>query len=161
MAYLIRKSQKDDVKQIQKIAHKSWHATYEGIIPLEIQNQFLSSAYSDEMLHRRIFHSLFLVAEEKEEILGFANFSPVKGEGEMELGAIYLSPEQQGKGIGSALLEEGVQLSPDARTVFINVEKDNQIGKRFYEAKGFKVISEFDDNFDGHLLKTIRMMLVL
>ncbi|MGG0716973.1 GNAT family N-acetyltransferase [Robertmurraya massiliosenegalensis] len=161
MTYVIRESQIDDVKQIQEIARKSWHATYEGIIPLEIQNQFLSSAYNEEMLQRRISHSLFLVAEEKEKIIGFANFSPVKAEGEMELGAIYLTPEHQGKGVGGALLHKGVELSPDARKVFINVEMDNQIGKRFYEAKGFKVISEFDENFDGHVLKTVRMMLVL
>jgi len=33
--------------------------------------------------------------------------------------------------------------------------------KNFYEAKGFKVVKEFDEEFEGHVLKTIRMVLNL
>ena len=28
----------------------------------------------------------------------------------------------------------------------------------FYKAKGFEIFEEFDDNFDGHILKTVRMI---
>lgn len=43
--------------------------------------------------------------------------------------------------------------------IYINVERDNKSGRDFYNAKGFTVVSEFDDNFDGHILKTVRMVL--
>ncbi len=33
--------------------------------------------------------------------------------------------------------------------------------KNFYEAKGFRKIKAFDDNFDGHILKTIQMCLTV
>ena len=33
-----------------------------------------------------------------EEVISFANFSPVRLQNEAELGAIYLLPDQQGKG---------------------------------------------------------------
>ena len=45
--------------------------------------------------------------------------------------------------------------------IYIDVEDENIIGKTFYEAKGFKIIKKFDDNFDGHILKTVRMCLTL
>ncbi|GGA61814.1 GNAT family N-acetyltransferase [Ornithinibacillus halotolerans] len=161
MKFTIRKMTNDDVKKVQAVAKQSWNATYEGIIPNNIQENFLKAAYSDEMMQRRLEGSFLFVVEVDQNVVGFANFSPVKEGGEIELGAIYLLPEYQGKGIGSALLETGINKISGIKDIYINVEKDNQIGKTFYEAKGFEVVKEFDDNFDGHILKTIRMVLHL
>ncbi len=47
------------------------------------------------------------VAEVENNIVGFANFSSVREDGKVELWAIYVHPEQQGRGIGSALLQKG------------------------------------------------------
>ncbi|WP_412674524.1 GNAT family N-acetyltransferase [Aneurinibacillus aneurinilyticus] len=157
--FTIRKMQKEDIQQVQQVSKASWNYTYEGIIPFEIQESFLKFAYSDEMMQRRLENSFIWVAEVDRKIVGFANFSPVKEDGETELTAIYLNPEHQGKGIGTALLNEGIINLEDAKEIFINVEKDNSIGTTFYKAKGFKVVSEFDDNFDGYILKTVRMVL--
>ncbi|WP_433945398.1 GNAT family N-acetyltransferase [Paenibacillus sp. SN-8-1] len=92
---------------------------------------------------------------------GFANFSPVREDGTVELTAIYLKPEYQGKGIGSALLQEGILHSAGANEVYANVERDNEVGRKFYESKMFARVTEFDDEFDGHTLKTLRMVLTL
>ncbi|WP_199860687.1 GNAT family N-acetyltransferase [Oceanobacillus damuensis] len=159
MSFLIRKMTKEDTKKVQDVAQKSWNTTYEGIIPSEIQENFLNAAYSDEMMEKRLNSSLLLVAEVENSLVGFANYSPVKNECEVELGAIYIYPEHQGKGIGTALLQEGIKILEGVREIYINVEKENKIGKTFYEAKGFKIVQEFDDDFDGHILKTVRMVL--
>lgn len=158
---LIRKMQTEDIAQVQDVARKSWNATYEGIIPFEIQEKFLKMAYNDESMKQRLDRSFLFVAEIESDIIGFANFSPVNDEGIAELGAIYLSPEHQGKGIGSALLQKGINELEGIKEVYINVEKDNKIGKSFYDAKGFQVVREFDDQFDGHTLKTVRMVLTV
>lgn len=73
--------------------------------------------------------------------------------------AIYLNPSNQNQGLGSALLEYGCkQLQPC--NVFVSVESENINGKCFlFEKKGFEIIEEFDDEFDGHILKTLRMSL--
>ena len=160
MDFTIRKIQIEDIQQVQQVAKISWNSTYEGIIPFAIQESFLNSAYNDEMMKRRIEHSFIFVSEVDEKIVGFANFSPVK-EGEAELGAIYLYPQYQGKGIGTALLKEGIKNLEGVKELFINVEKENINGTTFYNAKGFDAVSEFDDNFDGHILKTVRMVLKL
>ncbi|MEN2467331.1 GNAT family N-acetyltransferase [Ornithinibacillus sp. FSL M8-0202] len=159
MAYVIRKMQPEDIKQVQDVAKTTWNTTYEGIIPSEVQENFLKSAYNDERMKQRLEHSTLFVAEVEGRVVGFANFSPVREDGKVELGAIYLYPEQQGKGLGSALLQKGMKELDGVNEIYINVEKDNKIGKTFYEAKGFKIVKEFDDDFDGHILKTVRMVL--
>ncbi|AND41422.1 GNAT family N-acetyltransferase [Cytobacillus oceanisediminis] len=159
MGYLIRKMEQEDIKQVQEVAKTTWNATYEGIIPLEVQEKFLNSAYNDDRMMQRLGRSTLYVAEIEGRVVGFANFSQVREDGKVELGAIYLYPEQQGNGIGSALLQKGIKDLEGVNKIYINVEKDNKIGKTFYEAKGFEVVKEFDDEFDGHILKTIRMVL--
>ncbi|WP_059173090.1 GNAT family N-acetyltransferase [Bacillus sp. FJAT-27445] len=156
---VIRKTNAEDTKQVQHVAKTSWNATYEGIIPHEVQEHFLNSAYNDDMMKQRMERSLMLVAEEDGRVSGFANFSPVRDGGKVELYAIYLLPEDQGKGIGTALLNEGIAKSNGVKEIYINVERDNAIGRAFYEAKGFKVVQELEEDFEGHILKTIRMVL--
>lgn len=159
MGFTIREMQQEDIKHVQDVARITWNATYEGIIPRTVQDNFLKGAYGDDSMKRRLDQSFLFVAEIDNKVVGFANFSPVKEDGVVELGAIYLYPEYQGKGIGSALLQKGSQGLEGVKEIYINVEKDNKIGKNFYEAKGFEVVKEFDDDFDGHVLKTVRMVL--
>lgn len=158
MPVIIRQMKPDDINQVQFVAKTSWNSTYEGIIPTDIQERFIQVAYSDDMMRRRLEGSLMLVVEVEGEVVGYANFSPVQ-DGKIELYAIYLLDGYQGRGIGTSLLNEGIQSLDGIREVYINVEKDNQKGKNFYIAKGFEVVSEFDDDFDGHILKTVRMVL--
>ncbi|WP_040225676.1 GNAT family N-acetyltransferase [Bhargavaea cecembensis] len=149
-----------DIPHVRRVATESWHATYEGLIPREVQDRFLDQAYSPGMLEKRCGRTPFYVAETGNEIIGFANFSPVREDGSVELAAIYLLPEAQNRGAGSKLLRQGIrELQP--KSVFIDVESGNRIGKTFYEAKGFRTVEEFDDDFDGHVLKTERMRLDL
>lgn len=151
--------QKEDISHVQNIAKISWNETYEGIIPLEIQDSFLKMAYNDDMMNKRLENSCLVVSEVNGDLVGFANFSRLNEDGETELSAIYLYPEYQGKGLGTALLKKGIDHLENTKKVFIDVEKENKTGLSFYQAKGFEIVSEFDDNFNGHILKTVRMVL--
>ena len=83
----------------------------------------------------RLENTHLFVAEEEGEVIGFANFSPVRLQNEAELGAIYLLPDQQGKGIGSALLQKGLTVLKEIRKLYIHVEAANEKGKRFMKRK--------------------------
>lgn len=159
MVVHVRKMKKKDIPQVQNVAKTSWHATYEGIIPRNIQDSFLQQAYSKDSLKRRLKSSYIFVAEMNGGIVGFANYTPVDQRGKAELGAIYLLPDFQGKGIGTALLNEGMDKLFGLREIHLSVEKNNAKAIHFYEAKGFKTMSEFDEDFAGHKLKTVRMAL--
>lgn len=143
-----------DIEAIQHVAAISWHATYEGIIPRDVQKQFLQQAYATERLIQRMHETNFFVAIEDDEIVGYANFSALRENGEVELGAIYVLPSKQGRRIGSDLLEHGIrEIKP--RAIYLNVEKENLIGRQFYDAKGFVVVDSFEEPFFGHTLKTL------
>lgn len=159
MTIIIRNMVRKDMKQVQDIAETTWHATYEGIIPREIQDNFLEKAYSLQMMKQRLKQPYFFVAEVNGKVVGFSQFTAPDQQGMTELVAIYLYPEYQGKGIGSAFLEEGIKHLEDVKEIQLNVEKDNYIGRQFYEAKGFSVISEYQEDFAGHVLNTMRMAL--
>lgn len=161
LTLIIRQMKEEDIPFVQEIAKTSWGVTYEGIIPMHIQSRFLEAAYSEERLITRLQTSPFLVAELDESLVGFANFSTVNDDGQAELFAIYLLPDVQNKGIGSALLESGIQKLRGITSLTVCVEKDNTIGSQFYKAKNFQYVEEFDDLFDGHILKTLRLALVL
>lgn len=158
MKFQIREMKAEDIKNVQQVAKTSWNDTYDGIIPAHVQESFLNSAYSDEMMKRRLEVSSLYVAEADGQIVGFANFSTVKEEGEVELGAIYLLPEFQGEGVGTALLNEGINNAQKASKVFINVEKENGRGVYFYKAKGFEMLTEFEDKLEGHITVMVRMV---
>ena len=158
MTIPIRKMRDADIQQVQRIARTTWNATYEGIIPLVVQNNFLDSHYSDESMKLRMERSVLYVAEFEGKIAGFANFSPVRVGGKVELAAIYVDPECQGKGIGTALLQQAINELPGIQEIYVNVEKENKIGINFYKAKGFEIVKEFEEQFDGHSLKQIRMV---
>ena len=151
---MIRTMKETDIEAIQHIAAISWHATYEGIIPRDIQKPFLQQAYSVERLKERLVNTNFYVAVKDDEVVGYANFSALHDNDEVELAAIYVLPSEQGKGIGSQLLTHGInELSP--RAIYLNVEKENLVGRQFYEAKGFEITDSFEEPFFGHTLKTL------
>jgi len=158
MAVVIRNMKLADIDAVKEIAIKSWHHTYDGIIPIEVQDKFLSMAYSRDTLKKRLETSPFYVAEENGQVVGFANFSNLKDDGEVELAAIYLLPKSQRRGIGSKLLEQGIkEISP--KKVFVSVDSGNVKGKEFYKAKNFETVDNIEEYFFGHKLKTTRMVL--
>lgn len=106
LTFIIRQMLENDITFVQEIARTSWHHTYEGIIPRDIQDRFLQMAYSSNRLTQRLTTILFLVVIVDESLVGFANFSNVTHV-EAKLLAIYLHPDSQGSGIGSALYKEG------------------------------------------------------
>lgn len=87
MTYVIREMKQEDIHAVQSVAKIVWHDTYEGIIPREIQDSFLDEAYSDEKMKYRLENTHLFVAEEEGEVIGFANFSPVRLQNEAELGS--------------------------------------------------------------------------
>lgn len=158
MDLIIRKMLEADIPDVQYVAKKSWNATYQGIIPEDVQNSFLKVAYSDEMLKKRIDQIIF-VAEHDEKIIGFINLKETEQPNTYDLSAIYILPDYQGKRIGSRLIAHSIEPIKNFEKIFLEVEKDNINAVNFYKKLGFKIVDEYNDDFDGHILRTLRMSL--
>jgi len=158
MAIVIRRMEAEDIDVVQQIVIRSWYHTYKAIIPIQVQDRFLSMAYNKDTLKVRLESSHFYVAEVDGQIVGFANFSNLKDNDQIELAAIYVLPDFQNRGIGSKLLEQGIkELSP--KEIYTSVESENTIGRNFYKGKKFEVIENIEEDFFGHKLKATRMVL--
>ncbi len=137
-----------DVAAIQSVARQTWARTYAGLIPEQVQSRLLGSWYSGISLERAIAseNSWFIVSELNSEIVGFAQFV-LRSDGLGELTRIYVLPKHQGKGIGMQLLKSGVQALKErgVRDLRVVVERDNQIGRRFYESRGFAWLRDLEN----------------
>lgn len=161
MAFIIRKMKRKDISSVQNIAKITWHATYDEIIPRQVQEIFLRVAYSDQLLNNRVKKSLVFVAEMNRDVVGFAQCTDQDVQGKAELVALYIYPEYQGKGIGTGLINEGIKKIKNIKELYLNVERDNKLGQRFYEAKGFEVVIQYKEDLVGHTLNTVKMRLKL
>ncbi len=66
-------------------------------------------------------------------------FAVVKGD---ELDALYIDPESQEQGVGSALFKRTIEARPDGFRLW--VFQENRRARRFYEARGCRLIRETD-----------------
>ena len=65
-----------------------------------------------------------------------------------EVGAIFVKPELQGHGVGRALMDHAAELRD---SLFLDVFKENSIGRRFYDRYGFRFQYEHVHERTGHM----------
>ncbi|GIV95903.1 MAG: N-acetyltransferase [Herpetosiphonaceae bacterium] len=160
MSIEIRRMTLEDITAVQEVARITWAHTYEGIIPSHIQEQFLNAAYSPAALQRRLENDIFLLAVQHGHVVGFADFAEIRTGG-VELAAIYILPEAQGKGIGTRLLRAGIEALGSRPSLRVVVERDNRAARLFYEARGFQLIREYSEIVFGHSFSLVEMRLAL
>lgn len=154
----IRDASVGDFRGVEKVARTTWDHTYKVTIPEDVRRKFVSRAYSAESLRRRVDSNVFLVAVAGLEVHGFADFRTLSDK-EAELAAIYVLPEAQRRRIGARLLETGIARFPPGTRVVLRVERDNTRAQRFYETHGFTRAGEYEDEFYGHVIHEVEMVL--
>ena len=148
----IRDATPADVPHVREVAQEAWQAAYAAFLTPGQCRRALDDLYDAESLERAIeeldgFH--LLVAEVDGEVLGFASAEKTWAD-EAELYALYVHPDHWGEGVGSALLEAGIDRLPAAATALkLEVFADNDVGRRFYEARGFDRVGETDVEVAG------------
>ncbi|TQR15564.1 GNAT family N-acetyltransferase [Psychrobacillus soli] len=153
---IIREMQFSDIESVSSIAARTWKDTYSAFIPEEIQGKVLTDAYSSETMEKRFKSSITLVAENKEEIMGYAFFSSDTLGKDVFLESLYVHPDHQGKKVGKQLLHAGLSKFEDPTTISLTVYNGNP-NITIYERIGFKVIEENKGNFYGHPMVFILM----
>ncbi|MFB6291771.1 MAG: N-acetyltransferase family protein [Candidatus Nanohaloarchaea archaeon] len=148
----IRHATEYDVDGIRRVAAESWRETYFGILSKRAIKEVVSDWYDREGLRDDVEDPLFYVAEDEDEIVGFAH-ATIDGN-EAELHRIYLDPDYQRRGIGSQLyrkIEEGLERN-EVDTVILKVLAENDAGIKFYESRGFTGIDMEEVTFAGEMV---------
>jgi ribosomal protein S18 acetylase RimI-like enzyme len=147
----LRRATAADVDAIAGVGERSWRATYPGIVPDAVLDEWIESAPAG---WRQAFAGQpsenpwrTWVAERDGVIIGYATTTAAKSDwlpppdGAGELTNLYLDPGAIGRGIGSALYDHAIE---DLRARGYNplvvwAFRDNERAIRFYEHKGLVI----------------------
>jgi putative acetyltransferase len=133
---LIRKYTEADCESIIDI----WFAASLAATPF-LSNEFLTEERENI---RRIWLSKAetWVFEDNGILVGFLSLIG------NEVGAIFVVPYSQGRGIGRALMDHAVSLRDG---LFLDVFEDNAVGRRFYDLYGFRFEGKHVHEQSGHM----------
>jgi GNAT superfamily N-acetyltransferase len=142
----IRTASKIDIPIIQEIAYTTWPSTYGHILSKEQLNYMLDMMYSSSSLENQMNQNItFFLAELNGEIVGFASTGREPMEGMFKLHKLYILPNIQTKGIGSALLEAVILFAKknSGEQLVLQVNRNNS-AVDFYKKKDFIILYEAD-----------------
>ncbi|WP_306054369.1 GNAT family N-acetyltransferase [Natronococcus wangiae] len=135
----IRPATTDDREAIREVARETWHDTYDELSS-DVIDETIDDWYADEELERALSTSgtAVLVAETDDAVVGFTHGVVQEDEGDVL--RMYVHPDHQREGIGTALHE---RLRDDLEDFNMNRMRaidlaSNEGGRAFYEELGFE-----------------------
>lgn len=140
-ALTIRTATVDDAPAVARIHVTSWRSAYAGIVPddvlatldVDAREHRWQGYLSDERVRT-------WVAEASGRTIGFATLGPSRDEdaddGDVELYAIYLSPESWGTGAARELMRTLLAEVPTDVRLTLWVFADNERARHFYRRHG-------------------------
>ncbi|MFI8684748.1 GNAT family N-acetyltransferase [Rossellomorea sp. NPDC077527] len=140
----IHKANPSHIQGIKKVCSDGYWATYRDIYTKEYIERVIEDFYNDERILNEVttsdrYWGGYFVAVENDEVIG-AGGGGMIGETDGELFVLYLDPTRRNEGIGTLLLEAITQQQKEefhANKQWVSVQKGNEKGIPFYEAKGF------------------------
>ncbi|WP_049928769.1 GNAT family N-acetyltransferase [Halopiger goleimassiliensis] len=144
----IRPATVDDREPIRRVAREAWHDTYDELAPDTI-DETIDDWYGDESFADALEEpgTAVLVAEVDGEVVGFTH--GVVHEDEGDVLRMYVHPDHQGEGVGTALHE---RLREDLEDLSMNRMRaidlaSNDASRAFYERLGFERTDEAEVEF--------------
>jgi GNAT superfamily N-acetyltransferase len=139
----IRPAEPADADAIARVQGATWQAAYLGMLPHEILAAFgqaQGGAFWERVLTKAPVDSV-LVALLGDQVMGFISAGPIRERipgYRGEFYALYVLPEAQGCGIGTALAAQAARGLVRHRWhgAAVWVLEENRLGRRFYERLG-------------------------
>ena len=138
--------QVEDIFRIQKV---TWLATYQndeiGITSEMIEERFRDAEGRVHKWRESIEggQSKIWLVKADDVAVGFCAVK--KGENNNRLAAIYVDPNQQGRGVGGRLIEQALQYLGRDKDIILDVVSYNDGAIGFYSKYGFEVMGEVPD----------------
>ncbi|MFA6714485.1 MAG: GNAT family N-acetyltransferase [Victivallales bacterium] len=157
----------EDIPELRVAAEKIWLECYAAILDRKQIDYMLNWMYSPEKMKHEIEHEkidYFFVCRDGVKI-GFLSLGPYpEVAGRAKLHKLYLYPEFQGKGLGSASLKKVFELASGQgySSICLNVNKNNHAAIKAYERNGFvKLEAVVNDIGGGYVMDDYVMLAVI
>ncbi len=155
----IKPANLSDVETIAHLAHTTWHAHYPPIIGMEQVKFMLDKMYNAEVLSKHINEGPqdFFIIRNEDEALGFIALE-LKNPDELYLQKLYILPEKHRKGIGAIAMNLALRVYPQAKSIRLQVNRQNHTAINFYFKFGFCIerVADFDIG-DGYFMNDFVM----
>jgi ribosomal protein S18 acetylase RimI-like enzyme len=128
--------------EIAALAGVIWRAHYPGIISPEQISYMLTRMYDVEVMRRELEQGIvWFRALTDGELRGFASVGPAETGAEWKLHKLYVHPDHQRHGLGSALLKHCATTARThgAAALILNVNKRNTVALAAYRQRGFVI----------------------
>ena len=140
----ICKANSNHVEGIAKVCAEGYWATYSDLYSKKYIKTVIKDFYNDERIVKEITHSSkewqgYVVALEDDEVIGAGGGGMIT-DTSGEVFVLYLNPNRRNEGIGTLLLDAITKQQKDLKATeqWVSIQKDNQKGIPFYEARGFQ-----------------------
>jgi GNAT superfamily N-acetyltransferase len=158
MALIIRAADGNDLVAVLEVGRRTWPVTYGPIAGEEYVAMGLAKWWTAGATIPAIRAGRVTVAEVDGTVVGIAVVGP--HENHLVLWKLYVLPEHQGGGIGSALMESVVARARGEHSqIRLSYLDGNTSAETFYRSKGFVEISR-ESSGDG-IPESVWMQLVL
>jgi len=140
---VIRRAGPGDAGEIAQVINAANYRAYRGIIPEEF---FKYPVITRDKVLEEMGRMEFYVYEVNGRILGVAALEPRRGEGVGFVWHVYVRPECQRRGVGTALMKrvEGRARELGLRRLQLITHERAYWAIRFYERLGFRVINHVE-----------------
>lgn len=138
----------DDIDAVVEIGTATWWATYPAIAGEEYVVRGIARWWTVESTRSAIESGRVRIAEDGARPVGMASYS-VDGS-VIDLWKLYVLPEAQGTGAGSALLRSVIDAAgPEHTTIRLAHKDGNAKARAFYERNGFVETGRSPDEIGG------------
>jgi ribosomal protein S18 acetylase RimI-like enzyme len=147
----------NDAVAIQRLLRETWKDTYGDHLSQETLDEVYENWQSIEFLTNQIEnHQIYFpLAKAGDELVGLSTtYMP---EDTIVMFRLYVSPQQQRKGIGALLLTNVIEHFQDAKKIQLHVEVMNSKGQSFYKKQGFKEIKREEEKVVNEVIELILM----
>jgi ribosomal protein S18 acetylase RimI-like enzyme len=137
----IRRATSDDLEALRVLLRETWHATYDEFYGPEEVERLTAGWHSIKAMEQRLRRpeGSFLVAERQGLVVGMA-FAAEEEPNTLFLHQLYVLPDEQRRGVGTALLSALPEAFPNADRMRLDVEVANRNAVQFYERRGFAAL---------------------
>jgi ribosomal protein S18 acetylase RimI-like enzyme len=154
MALVIREATIEDARLIANISHQTFYETFAEHNSKEDMDKFLNQQFTKGKLIMEVGArgNIFLLAYDDTNVAGYVKLRdervpPSMGNvNALEVARLYAMPQQIGKGVGSLLMQSGIDIARqrDKEWLWLGVWEKNQRAIDFYTKWGFEKFDETD-----------------